>query len=39
VLARFEKDEADEVERMTVRAADAAELFITEGIAPVMNRA
>jgi PTH1 family peptidyl-tRNA hydrolase len=38
VLARFEKDEADEVERMTVRAADAAELFITEGIAPVMNR-
>jgi hypothetical protein len=23
---------------MTVRAADAAELFITEGIAPVMNR-
>jgi PTH1 family peptidyl-tRNA hydrolase len=38
VLARFEKDEAEEVERMTVRAADAAELFITEGIAPVMNR-
>ena len=38
VLARFEKDEADEVERMTARAADAAELFITEGIAPVMNR-
>ena len=37
VLARFEKDEAAEVERMTTRAADAAEMFITSGIAVVMN--
>ncbi len=37
VLARFEKDEAAEVERMTTRAADAAEMFITSGIAAVMN--
>jgi PTH1 family peptidyl-tRNA hydrolase len=38
VLARFDKDEAAEVERMTQRAADAAETFITSGIAVVMNR-
>jgi PTH1 family peptidyl-tRNA hydrolase len=37
VLAVFDKDEADEVSRMTVRAADAAETFITSGIAAVMN--
>ena len=37
VLARFEGDEADEVERMTARAADAAEMFITSGIEAVMN--
>jgi PTH1 family peptidyl-tRNA hydrolase len=37
VLARFDKDEAAEVERMTARAADAAETFITAGIAAVMN--
>jgi len=37
VLARFDKDEAAEVERMTARAADAAEMFITSGIAAVMN--
>jgi len=37
VLARFEKDEAAEVARMTTRAADAAEMFITSGIAAVMN--
>lgn len=37
VLARFEPDEADEVARMTARAADAAELFVTGGIAAVMN--
>ena len=37
VLARFDKDEAAEVERMTTRAADAAEMFITSGIAAVMN--
>jgi PTH1 family peptidyl-tRNA hydrolase len=37
VLATFDRDEAAEVERMTARAADAAELFITSGIAAVMN--
>lgn len=37
VLSRFEKDEAAEVERMTRRAADAAEMFITSGIEAVMN--
>jgi len=38
VLAKFDKDEADEVGRMIIRAADAAETFITGGIAEVMNR-
>jgi PTH1 family peptidyl-tRNA hydrolase len=38
VLARFEKDEAADVERMIARAADAAETFITSGIAAVMNQ-
>jgi peptidyl-tRNA hydrolase, PTH1 family len=37
VLASFDKDEAGEVERMTARAADAAEMFIASGIAAVMN--
>ena len=37
VLARFEKDEAAEVEGMTMRAADAAEMFIVSGIGAVMN--
>jgi PTH1 family peptidyl-tRNA hydrolase len=37
VLAKFEKDEAGEAERMIARAADAAETFITAGIAAVMN--
>jgi PTH1 family peptidyl-tRNA hydrolase len=37
VLARFDADEAAEAERMTLRAADAAETFITSGIAAVMN--
>ena len=37
VLSRFEKDEAADVERMTARAADAAEMFITSGIEAVMN--
>ena len=35
--SRFETDEAAEVERMTARAADAAEMFITSGIEAVMN--
>jgi PTH1 family peptidyl-tRNA hydrolase len=38
VLARFDKDEAAEAERMIERAADAAETFITSGIAAVMNQ-
>jgi len=37
VLAKFDRDEAAEVERMTARAADAAETFITSGIEAVMN--
>ena len=37
VLARFESDEIEDVGRMTGRAADAAEMFITSGIAAVMN--
>jgi peptidyl-tRNA hydrolase, PTH1 family len=37
VLARFDADETAEAERMTLRAADAAETFITSGIAAVMN--
>jgi PTH1 family peptidyl-tRNA hydrolase len=38
VLTRFDKDEAAEVERMITRAADAADTFITSGIAAVMNQ-
>jgi PTH1 family peptidyl-tRNA hydrolase len=38
VLATFDRDEAEEVERMTMRAADAAETFITSGIEAVMNQ-
>ena len=38
VLSRFDGDESAEVERMTARAADAAETFITSGIAAVMNQ-
>jgi peptidyl-tRNA hydrolase, PTH1 family len=37
VLARFDTEEAAEVERMTTRAADALEMFITSGIEAVMN--
>jgi PTH1 family peptidyl-tRNA hydrolase len=37
VLARFDADELPEVERMIARAADAADTFITCGIAAVMN--
>ena len=37
VLARFDKSEAAEVERMTARAADAVDMFITSGIEAVMN--
>jgi PTH1 family peptidyl-tRNA hydrolase len=37
VLSEFGKDERADVERMTARAADAAEMFIASGIAAVMN--
>jgi len=38
VLAKFDKAEGAEVERMIARAADAAELFVAAGIAAVMNK-
>ncbi|HEV3062753.1 MAG TPA: aminoacyl-tRNA hydrolase [Vicinamibacterales bacterium] len=38
VLAKFDADEAAEAARMIARAADAAEVFVTGGIAPVMNQ-
>jgi PTH1 family peptidyl-tRNA hydrolase len=37
VLARFEPDETEDAARMTGRAADAGEMFITSGIEAVMN--
>jgi PTH1 family peptidyl-tRNA hydrolase len=37
VLARFEPDEREIVERAVGRAADAVELFLAEGIGRVMN--
>jgi len=37
VLARFDADEMAEIERATTRSADAAEMFVTSGIAAVMN--
>ena len=37
VLARFDQDEQTEAEAAVIRAADAAEMFVTEGIASVMN--
>ena len=38
VLARFDPNERDGVAEMVDRAADAVELFVAEGIGPVMNR-
>jgi PTH1 family peptidyl-tRNA hydrolase len=38
VLAKFDPDERTEVAEGVGRAADAAELFVAEGIQPVMNR-
>jgi len=38
VLAGFDKEEAPDVARMITRAADAAETFVTGGIAAVMNQ-
>ena len=38
VLSRFETDEAADAERMIARGSDASEVFITSGIAAVMNQ-
>jgi len=38
VLAKFDADERAIVGEAVGRSADAAELFVTEGIGPVMNR-
>jgi peptidyl-tRNA hydrolase, PTH1 family len=38
VLSRFDAGERAEVEAAVGRTADAAELFVAEGIGPVMNR-
>jgi PTH1 family peptidyl-tRNA hydrolase len=37
VLTRFEPDERATIEAATLRAADAAEMFVSEGIERVMN--
>jgi PTH1 family peptidyl-tRNA hydrolase len=38
VLSRFEPEERRSVEEAIGRAADAVEMFVTEGIEPAMNR-
>jgi peptidyl-tRNA hydrolase, PTH1 family len=38
VLAKFDPDERIDVAEAVGRAADAAELFVAEGMTPVMNR-
>jgi len=38
VLATFDREEREAVVEAVGRAADAVELFVAEGIAPVMNR-
>ena len=38
VFRMIDGEERAEVERMITRAADAAEVFVTGGIAPVMNQ-
>jgi peptidyl-tRNA hydrolase, PTH1 family len=38
VLSRFDPGEREEIEAAISRAADAAEVFVTDGIAQVMNR-
>jgi PTH1 family peptidyl-tRNA hydrolase len=38
VLAKFDRDEQPEIDRAIERAADAAEVFVNEGIEVVMNR-
>jgi PTH1 family peptidyl-tRNA hydrolase len=37
VLSKFEPDERDTIQAATLRAADAAEMFISDGIERVMN--
>jgi PTH1 family peptidyl-tRNA hydrolase len=37
VLSKFDPDERDTIQAATLRAADAAEVFISEGIGRVMN--
>jgi PTH1 family peptidyl-tRNA hydrolase len=38
VLATFDREERASVDEAVGRAADAAELFVTDGIAAVMNK-
>ena len=38
VLTKFDRDEREDVAAAIGRAADAVELFVAEGIGPVMNR-
>jgi PTH1 family peptidyl-tRNA hydrolase len=38
VVSKFEPQEREDVAKAVGRAADAAELFVAEGIEPVMNR-
>ena len=38
VLARFDDDEVGTIREMVTRAADAAEVFVDDGILTVMNR-
>ncbi len=38
VLSRFDPDEREAIAAAIARAADAAEVFVTDGIAQVMNR-
>ena len=38
VLATFDRDEVPVIEEAIIRAADAVEAFVAEGIGPVMNR-
>ena len=38
VLATFDRDEQPVVSEAIVRAADAAEVFVSDGLAPMMNK-
>ena len=37
VLSKFDPDERDTIQAATLRAADAAEMFVSDGIERVMN--